>query len=188
MNIPKGHIPKFLIAIIILIVIVFAITNDKDKDDFQFDFSFDLSEEELVIDGEEESAEEEATPAPTTTTTTTSTTTTPATEVAAPATTTAISSCYPSLSGRKDSKFNAIILSWTECEDNDDFQFYKLVKSQTNPNPIYPNDTVIMSSSNPGTANYVDKTVARALTYHYRVCVVQRLGKVTCSNAISVTY
>ncbi|MBN2306594.1 hypothetical protein JXD20_01285 [Candidatus Peregrinibacteria bacterium] len=95
--------------------------------------------------------------------------------------------CYTSLSGYKDSKLNAIILNWSACQ-SDDFQFYKLVKSSKNSNPSYPADGVAFSSSNKNAANFVDKTVAARTTYYYRMCVVQRLNQVNCSNVVSVSY
>ncbi len=95
--------------------------------------------------------------------------------------------CQPYLTGKKDSTYKAIILNWTPCT-NDDFQFYKVVRSTLNANPGYPADPVITSSSNRSYSNYIDKTVAPTRTYHYRVCVVQRLNKISCGNKISVTY
>lgn len=95
--------------------------------------------------------------------------------------------CYTSLSGYKDTKLNAIVLNWSACE-SDDFQFYKLVKSSKNSNPTYPADPVAYSSPNKNAANFVDKTVAARTTYYYRMCVVQRLGAVNCSNVATVSY
>ena len=96
--------------------------------------------------------------------------------------------CVPGLSAKKDSTYNAILVNWTPCSNLQEFQFYKLVRSETNSNPSYPGDYVAFSSSNKDAANYIDKTVARARTYHYRMCVVQRLNKVTCSNSVTVSY
>lgn len=174
MKLHKDRIIQIVLGIAIVILIGYGLSNNKNETDFTFELNPPESEE--VVD---EEANEEESVAPTTTTETASTAPVPK----APTT----GGCYPSLSGRKDSKFNAIILNWSTCS-NEDFQFYKLVKSQTNPNPAYPSDAVIASSANPGTANHVDKTVARAMTYHYRVCVVQRLNKVTCGNSVSITY
>ena len=96
-------------------------------------------------------------------------------------------SCAPYISGSKDVKLNAIAINWTPC-DNDEFQFYKIVKSSKNPNPSYPDDPVVVSSSNKNLTNHIDRTVTRATTYYYRACVVQRLGKVNCGNVVSVTF
>jgi len=96
-------------------------------------------------------------------------------------------SCKPSLWVKKAATYNGIFVNWTTCK-SDDFQFYKVVRSSINKNPSYPNDPVVSSSSNRSYANFIDKTVAFGMTYYYRVCVVERLGKVTCSNVASVTY
>ncbi|MDH5597325.1 MAG: hypothetical protein OEY44_04415 [Candidatus Peregrinibacteria bacterium] len=95
--------------------------------------------------------------------------------------------CYPSISGRKDERHNAILINWTACNSSA-FQYYKIVKSTKNPNPSYPSDPVALSSSNKQLTNFVDKTVSRASTYYYRACAVQGLEKVGCGNVISVTY
>ena len=96
-------------------------------------------------------------------------------------------SCAPYISGSKDIKLNAIVINWTPC-DSGEFQFYKIVKSSKNPNPSYPADPVVVSSSNKNLTNHIDRTVTRATTYYYRACVVQRLGKVNCGNVVSVTF
>jgi len=95
--------------------------------------------------------------------------------------------CQPYLTGKKDNTYKAIILNWSACSD-EDFQFYKVVRSTLNSNPSYPADPVVTSSSNRSYSNYIDKTVAPSRTYYYRVCVVHRLNKVSCGNKITVTY
>lgn len=96
-------------------------------------------------------------------------------------------SCKPSISGKKDAAYNAILINWTACE-SDDFQFYKVVKSSLKTNPSYPADPIIVSTSNRHTTNFIDKVVANRTTYYYRACVVERLSKVTCGNTIAVSY
>lgn len=121
-------------------------------------------------------------------------------EEAAPATTTAPAStsssapkavssgsCRPGSSAAKQSAHNAIKLSWNKCE-NDEFQFYKVVRSVTDSNPTYPGSSVVLSTSNRSVVSYLDKAVVSAKTYYYRVCAVERLGKVTCGNVASLTY
>ena len=136
---------------------------------------------ELNIAGEISEKEETATTTTPTTTTTTTTTKTPTTPKPAPT-----GSCYPYLTAKKAYAFNAIQLNWSTCSSSD-FQFYKVVRSTLNSNPSYPNDPVVSSSSNRSYSTFLDKTVARARTYYYRVCVVERL-KVSCGNVVSVTY
>ena len=95
--------------------------------------------------------------------------------------------CQPGLSGEKSDQYRAILLNWHTCP-NDDFQYYKVVKSSLNTDPSYPNDDVILSTANRNRANFIDKVVASGTTYHYRVCVVQRLNNISCGNSISISY
>ncbi|MBN2096322.1 FecR domain-containing protein [Candidatus Peregrinibacteria bacterium] len=139
-----------------------------------------------VINSIEELLEEEGEETPSTTTAAPSsnaTTKTPTPSTPPPS----AGTCQPYLTGKKDSTYKAIILNWSTCS-SEDFQFYKVVRSTLNPNPSYPADPVITSSSNRNYSNYIDKTVAPSRTYYYRVCVVQRLNKISCGNKISVTY
>ena len=141
MKLHKDRIIQIVLGIAIIVLIGYGLSNNKNETDLTFELNPPEGEE--VVDEEEASA-----PA-------TATTTTTETASTAPAPTPPTSGgCYPSLSGRKDSKFNAIVLNWSICS-NEDFQFYKLVKSSTNPYPAYPSDSVIASSANPGTSNHI---------------------------------
>lgn len=131
---------------------------------------------------------DEITPADTTKPATTATTkTTTAATTTKPPTEFVTGKCSTGLSGKKDDKLNAIVLYWSPCA-SDDFQFYKLVKSTKNPNLSYPADNVVFSSTNKNAANFIDKTVAQRTTYYYRMCVIQRLGQVNCSNVATVSF
>ena len=170
-------------VVIILAVVIMILVKGRNKSETPFTLT---QNGEVVIDenaqktGGEAAKTGETGTKTTTATAVTTTTTTPAT--------TTVSGCKPGLSGKKSQMPLAIILSWTACSNSDDFQFYKLVKSQTNSSPSYPNDGAVMSSTNIKVTDYVDKTVAHPKTYYYRVCVVQRLSKTTCGNAVAVTY
>ena len=96
-------------------------------------------------------------------------------------------SCKPYLTAKKDDTYKGILVYWTTCT-SDDFQFYKIVRSTLDANPSYPKDPVVSSSSNRSYANFIDKTVAPNRTYYYRVCVIERLDRVSCSNVVSVVY
>jgi len=116
---------------------------------------------------------------------TTKTQTTPASATTPARTSTG--TCQPYLTAKKSATYKGILLNWSTCS-NGDFQFYKVIRSTLNSNPSFPNDPVITSSSNRNYSNFIDKTVIKTRTYHYRVCVVQRLDKVSCGNKVSVTY
>ncbi|MBN2086821.1 hypothetical protein JW758_00580 [Candidatus Peregrinibacteria bacterium] len=173
--------------IVILIGVAIASNNNGKENDLTFDLTPPTDEENTTDEGMIEVIDEETGTTITVPKTTISNNTNSAPETVSAPKGSASGGCFPSLSGKKDQKYNAIALYWTVCP-NEDFQFYKLVKSSTNQYPAYPSDPVAMSSSNPDVANYLDKTITRATTYYYRMCVVQRLNKVTCGNSVSVSY
>jgi hypothetical protein len=179
MKLSKDQLIKIIMAIVIIVLLAFVIADNRKDTDFTFDLQ---PPEEGLFD--EESGQEATT---TTTTVPKTTTTQPSPSTAVTTTPTSTGSCYPGLSGKKLQTPQGISLAWTPCT-SDNFQFYKLVKSSLNSNPSYPNDPVAMSSSNKNASSFIDKTVAPHTTYYYRVCVIERLGKVTCGNTVSVTY
>ena len=168
------------VVVILAIVVITLAVNKKHEPDLSFVLN---GQEEGVVTDETAQPADEENKTDTGATTTKTTTTTPATTTSAPTG----SGCKPGLSGKKSDMPKGIVLNWTACT-NDDFQFYKLVKSATNVTPSYPGDSVVLSSSNIRISNYVDRTVAPNTTYYYRVCVVQRLSKNSCGNAIAVKY
>jgi len=175
----KENIIQIILGVIIIILaIVLIIVLKSDK----------KSEIPFVLDGEDGVTLDETTPADEgITDTVVKTTTTTASDSGVTTLPTVTGSCKPTLSGKKVMNPSGISLYWNPCS-SDDFQFYKLVKSATNPSPSYPSDPVVMSSSNHNASNYLDKTVASNKTYYYTLCVIQRLGKVSCSNKIAVSY
>ncbi len=190
MKLTSTQIIGFIVAFLVGVSLTSYVMRDKDDVDTTEDKAIEEVMEEAEEtdeaedseeggENEEEAEEEAATPAPVAKKT-----------VAAPVVTTpkaVTGNCSTGLSARKDSKLNAIVLNWASCE-SDNFQFYKLVKSSKNANPSFPADPVAFSSSNKNASNFVDKTVAGRTTYYYRMCVVQRLGAVNCSNVASSTY
>jgi len=176
MKTTSNQIIIIIVAFLVGIIAASAFTRESDPAE---DMNGDETMETITEDGEEVSN-----PAPANGNT--------AAPAAAPAKTTTSTptytgTCSPSISGSKDNKLNAIVVNWSTCQ-SDDFQFYKIVKSSKNPNPSYPADPIVVSSSNKDLSNHVDKTVTRSTTYYYRACVVQRLGKVNCGNVVGVTF
>ena len=168
----SSNIITIIVAFLIGILVAMALNPAGDDTNLQDEDKTEDAMEESTDEGEDQA---EAAPATTTTTTTTASSPKPVNT----------GSCVPGISGYKDAKLNAIVLNWSTCP-SDDFQFYKILKSSINPNPSYPADPVVVSSSNKNLANHVDKTIAVRTTYYYRACVIQRLGKVGCGNIISV--
>jgi hypothetical protein len=96
-------------------------------------------------------------------------------------TTPTVGDCKPSLSLKRGLGGMGIQLNWTTCK-NDDFQFYKVIRSTTNPALSYPSTPALVSSNNRFFGAYLDKNLAIGTTYYYRVCVVERLNQVGCGN------
>lgn len=182
---------KFTSKQIIIVIVAFLLgiggtllfTRDKGEPSPSEDKTSEESAAETES-ADETAATDETTATGTTTKTTTTKTTATTTK---PSTQFVTGKCSTGLSGRKDEKLNAIVLGWSPCA-SEDFQFYKLVKSSKNSSPSYPADPVAFSSSNKNAASFVDKTVAQRTTYYYRMCVVQRLNAVNCSNVVSVSF
>ncbi len=171
----KDRIIQLLLVLVIAVLIIGQYTGNKATEP---EDATEVSETEEA----EATVEDEATPEGATTTPVSSA------PAASPESTYKGSTCFPKISGEKSTQYNGILLNWSTCENLNDFQFYKLVRSSQNTNPTYPGDYVAFSSSNKNAANYIDKTVTRATTYYYRICAVQRVNKVSCGNVISVSY
>lgn len=75
-------------------------------------------------------------------------------------------------------------LSWNSFEEREDFMYYKVVRSQNNSDPTYPEDNTIKVLSN------VDSTQAKDYpeegTNYYRICVVTKHENRHCGNVIKI--
>lgn len=83
-------------------------------------------------------------------------------------------------------KTDGVYLSWTKNNDSD-FIYYKVVRSETNPAPTYPADGYIKAASREE-LSYVDAQVKSSSTgtYYYSVCTVDQAKQVTRSNVIKL--
>jgi hypothetical protein len=77
---------------------------------------------------------------------------------------------------------DGVHLSWNESTGAD-FQYYKVVRSETNADLKYPDDSYI-AVQNKGEESYTDTEVSADKTYYYRVCEVMSGDKVFCSNVV----
>lgn len=77
-------------------------------------------------------------------------------------------------------------LSWDKNNESD-FKYYKVVRSETNSEPTYPADGYIKAASR-DQITYLDIEVNSTTsgTYYYSVCTVNSYGQVTRSNVIKV--
>lgn len=142
---------------------------------------------ELAIADEIMKKEVTASAAPTTVKSTTTKSTSTTTTTTKSTSTYSAGTCTPSLSAKKAYSFGGILLNWTKC-NNESFQFYKVLRSSTNSYPSYPAGPVVLSTSNRSNTSYLDKNVVKYRPYYYRACALERLGKVSCGNVVSITY
>ena len=70
--------------------------------------------------------------------------------------------------------------SWDEYEASD-FKYYKLVKSYTNDNPVYPNDKTVFVGMKSDDDENTFKDWTKKVGY-YRVCIVKTDESIVCSN------
>ncbi len=54
----------------------------------------------------------------------------------------------------------------------DDLKYYKVVRSNSNPDPVYPDDSYIFYSSDPRKTSYIDNKKLTPGTWYYRVCII----------------
>jgi len=76
-------------------------------------------------------------------------------------------------------------LWWTDVADSiTGFKYYKVVRSKTNADPKYPDDSYIAVKSS-GQESHRDYSAAKGTRYYYRICAVG--NTIYCSNVIQVT-
>jgi len=76
-------------------------------------------------------------------------------------------------------------MHWTPYNNTEDFRFYKVVRSTTNPDPVYPDDGYIKYYGNIDADSYVDKYPPKG-TIYYRVCVITKNGDRWVSNVVTI--
>jgi hypothetical protein len=74
-------------------------------------------------------------------------------------------------------------MSWNEWEEN--FMWYKIIRSQDNPDPVYPEDGHMYYSDNVHNTEYVDRAPLPGKTF-YRVCVITHEKQRYCSNVVTI--
>ncbi|MBU1167630.1 hypothetical protein KKC60_04455 [Patescibacteria group bacterium] len=90
----------------------------------------------------------------------------------------------PTLSATADQ--NGVDLSWTKNTESN-FKYYKVVRSQTDSSPTYPEDGYIaVKTKDQITYTDEDVTTSSSGTYYYRICSVNTAGSVYCGNTVPV--
>ncbi|HRY29337.1 MAG TPA: hypothetical protein P5079_04780 [Elusimicrobiota bacterium] len=78
-----------------------------------------------------------------------------------------------------------VVARWKKY-NRPDFKYYKLVRSSTNANPVYPEDGYIFVGSQKDQTSYVDESVESGQWY-YRVCVITTGGQRWVSPVVTLT-
>ncbi|TAK05081.1 hypothetical protein EPO33_03785 [Patescibacteria group bacterium] len=81
---------------------------------------------------------------------------------------------------------NGMQLNWTPSTIPN-FIYYKVVRSETNGDPYYPNDGYVTAISNQSTTGYTDTSAISGTTYYYRICAKDGDGIVWCGNVVTIT-
>ncbi len=81
---------------------------------------------------------------------------------------------------------NKAKLSWTRYSEND-LKWYKIVRSQENEMPYYPNDGYIGINNYRDNTTYTDEKPLGGKNY-YRVCVITTESKRACSNVVLLNF
>ena len=107
------------------------------------------------------------------------------------ATTTSIDSSYNTPIYKSELNFTAVLniegkvdTSWTPYAPAG-FNYYKVIRSTTNENPVYPDDGYIKADSNPDASGYTDASVPIGTVY-YRVCSIVSPDRY-CSTVIAIS-
>jgi len=77
----------------------------------------------------------------------------------------------------------AVKMSWNSYAPAG-FNYYKVVRSNKNPNPVYPDDGYIKYSSDKGFTSYVDNS-PKAGTSYYRICSIAKPNRY-CSPVVTI--
>ncbi|MFA5080556.1 MAG: protease inhibitor I42 family protein [Candidatus Paceibacterota bacterium] len=76
-------------------------------------------------------------------------------------------------------------IKWSSYTQGGNFSYYKVVRSQTNSSPVYPDDGYIYYSSDLNVLSYSDTNVPQGVSY-YRVCQVDASKRYCSKNVIKI--
>ncbi|PIE85450.1 hypothetical protein CSA08_01950 [Candidatus Gracilibacteria bacterium] len=79
----------------------------------------------------------------------------------------------------------SVEMKWEAFSKDEKFKYYKVVKSSTNPSPVYPDDGYIKYISNINETSYTDHKLSDGVAY-YRVCAITHDKNRYCSNVVKV--
>ncbi len=80
----------------------------------------------------------------------------------------------------------SVTTNWSKYEKGGEFSFYKVVRSQENANPVYPDDGYIYYTGNVDELSYTDSDVPEG-TSHYRICQVASPARYCSQSVVTIT-
>lgn len=78
----------------------------------------------------------------------------------------------------------SVLTNWSKYNHSESFTFYKVVRSTTNSNPVYPDDGYIYYSGDQNELSYTDNDVPEGTAY-YRICQIAS-PKRYCSKVVTI--
>lgn len=78
-----------------------------------------------------------------------------------------------------------VVTTWSKYNHSESFSFYKVVRSQTNNNPIYPDDGYIYVGSDVNDLSYTDTDVPSGQSY-YRICHIASPQRYCSSTVVTI--
>jgi hypothetical protein len=77
-----------------------------------------------------------------------------------------------------------VSMSWSAFAGQNDetFEYYKVIRSYSNPNPVYPEDNAMAVKSEIGDLSHIDQNAWKSA--YYRVCAITNVKGRYCSNVI----
>jgi hypothetical protein len=75
---------------------------------------------------------------------------------------------------------------WSKYNKSDDFTFYKLVRSSSVSNPVYPDNGYIFYSSDINNLSYLDPNVSLGTNY-YRICQIAQTKRYCSQKVVAIT-
>ena len=77
-----------------------------------------------------------------------------------------------------------VYMKWSAFGGHNDekFEYYKVIKSYSNPNPVYPEEAAMAALQGLGDLRYTDKNAWKSA--YYRVCAITDVKGRHCSNVV----
>jgi len=77
-----------------------------------------------------------------------------------------------------------VYMQWAVYNHEEDFKYYKVVRSTTNLNPVYPEDGYIKYETNINKTSFIDENPPISSHIYYRVCAITTEQNRYCSNVV----